>query len=232
MRRMAAAACEPGISASKLAREHGVIANMLFIWRRRRSCRPLRLTRMSWSGSWWNRQLVLAGEWANGRRVPGSSGAHRCDQAVRTADAAYLAQPLRLSLPLEGYICPREQLAARDLARKRIELVRCRAAEIRAIENLFARHMGESISSRLLKRVTAEQVNTTGPPRTSPSRSRLILRSTIAYNNRLRSSRSGYPNASGYEPEFRSLKTVPGIGENAGGHHHPRDRNAPMSAIA
>ncbi|MGT2491418.1 hypothetical protein ACU4GD_14965 [Cupriavidus basilensis] len=41
--------------------------------------------------------------------------------------------------------------------------------------------MGESISSRLLKRVTAEQVNTTGPPRTSPSRSR----PHFAINNRV-----------------------------------------------
>ncbi|GAB7549113.1 transposase [Cupriavidus sp. 8B] len=34
-RRLAAAACEPGISVSKLAREHGINANMLFTWRRR-----------------------------------------------------------------------------------------------------------------------------------------------------------------------------------------------------
>lgn len=33
-RRLAAAACEPGISVSKLAREHGINANMLFTWRR------------------------------------------------------------------------------------------------------------------------------------------------------------------------------------------------------
>ncbi|MGF6658506.1 transposase [Paraburkholderia atlantica] len=33
--RLAAAACEPGVSASKLARENGINANMLFTWRRR-----------------------------------------------------------------------------------------------------------------------------------------------------------------------------------------------------
>jgi transposase len=32
--RLAAAACEPGVSVSKLAREHGINANMLFKWRR------------------------------------------------------------------------------------------------------------------------------------------------------------------------------------------------------
>lgn len=33
--RLAAAACEPGVSVSKLAREHGINANMLFKWRRK-----------------------------------------------------------------------------------------------------------------------------------------------------------------------------------------------------
>ncbi len=34
-RRLAAAACEPGASVAKLARENGINANMLFMWRRR-----------------------------------------------------------------------------------------------------------------------------------------------------------------------------------------------------
>ena len=34
-RRLAAAACEPGVSVSKLARDNGINANMLFTWRRR-----------------------------------------------------------------------------------------------------------------------------------------------------------------------------------------------------
>ncbi|VVE84495.1 IS66-like element accessory protein TnpA [Pandoraea sputorum] len=33
--RLAAAACEPGVSVSKRAREHGINANMLFKWRRK-----------------------------------------------------------------------------------------------------------------------------------------------------------------------------------------------------
>jgi transposase len=34
-RRLAAAACKPGASVAKLARENGINANMLFMWRRR-----------------------------------------------------------------------------------------------------------------------------------------------------------------------------------------------------
>ena len=33
-RRLAQQACEPGVSVSRLAREHGINANMLFKWRR------------------------------------------------------------------------------------------------------------------------------------------------------------------------------------------------------
>ncbi|MCY0852968.1 transposase [Cupriavidus sp. D39] len=38
--RPAAAACEPGISVSHLAREHGISANMAFTWRRRYRAQP------------------------------------------------------------------------------------------------------------------------------------------------------------------------------------------------
>ena len=50
------------------------------------------------------------------------------------ADAAYLAQLLRIGLLLEGYFYPREEHAARDLARKRMQLVRYRTAQILSIE--------------------------------------------------------------------------------------------------
>lgn len=63
---------------------------------------------------------------------------HSGDQA----DAAYLAQLLRLGLLPEGYIYPREQRAARDPARKRIQLVRCRTSQVVSIENLVAHHTG------------------------------------------------------------------------------------------
>jgi len=58
------------------------------------------------------------------------------------ADAAYLAQLLRLGLLPEGYIYPREARAGRDLARKRTRLVQSRTAQILAIENILARQTG------------------------------------------------------------------------------------------
>jgi len=78
------------------------------------------------------------------------------------ADAAYLAQVLRLGLLPEGYIYPREQRAARDLARKRMQLVRCCTAQTLAIENILARQTGGRMSGNQVKRLTAEQVDGLG----------------------------------------------------------------------
>src|SRR4029450_487251 len=79
------------------------------------------------------------------------------------ADAGYLAQLLRLGLLAEGYIYPREERGARDLARKRMQLVRYRTAQILSIENILARQTGARMSGEAVKRLTAEQLEELGP---------------------------------------------------------------------
>src|SRR5271157_1006695 len=71
------------------------------------------------------------------------------------ADAAYLAHLLRLGLLAEGYIYPREERAARDLARKRMQLVRYCTAQILSIENTLIRETGARIKGAAVKRLTA-----------------------------------------------------------------------------
>src|SRR5215475_532596 len=75
------------------------------------------------------------------------------------ADAAYLAQLLRLGLLAEGYVYPREERGARDLARKRLQLVRYRTAQILAIEGILMRQTGARLKGEAVKRLTAEQVD-------------------------------------------------------------------------
>lgn len=70
------------------------------------------------------------------------------------ADAAYLAHVLRLGLLPEGYILPREERAARDLARKRMQLVRCQTAQILAIESIMARQTGGRMKCAAIKQLT------------------------------------------------------------------------------
>ena len=78
------------------------------------------------------------------------------------ADAAYLAQLLRLGLLAEGYVYPREQRGARDLARKRMQLVRYRTAQVLSIEGILMRQTGSRMKGEAVKRLTAEQVDEFG----------------------------------------------------------------------
>ena len=57
-------------------------------------------------------------------------------------DARYLAHLLRLGILPTGTILPPDQRAVRDLARKRMQLVRSRTTHILAVENITARQHG------------------------------------------------------------------------------------------
>ena len=75
------------------------------------------------------------------------------------ADARYLAHLLRLGILPTGTILPPEQRAVRDLARKRMQLVRSRTAHILAVENITARQYGTRLGSHQVKRLTAAAVD-------------------------------------------------------------------------
>jgi transposase len=75
------------------------------------------------------------------------------------ADARYLAHLLRLGILPTGTILPPEQRAVRDLARKRMQLVRSRTAHILAVENITARQYGTRIGSHQVKRLTVAAVD-------------------------------------------------------------------------
>jgi transposase len=75
------------------------------------------------------------------------------------ADARYLAHLLRLGILPTGTILAPEHRAVRDLARKRMQLVRSRTAHILAVENITARQRGERINGNQVKRLTAESVD-------------------------------------------------------------------------
>lgn len=72
------------------------------------------------------------------------------------SDARWLAHVFRLGLLPEGYVCPKEERAVRDLLRKRSQLVRQKTANVLSIQSLFARHTGESPALKEIKRLTEE----------------------------------------------------------------------------
>jgi len=77
-------------------------------------------------------------------------------------DAAYLAQLLRLGILPTGYICPVEERALRDLARKRLQLTRSRTLHILSVESNLARQTGARINSRAVKQLTEETLESFG----------------------------------------------------------------------
>src|SRR5580692_9504095 len=62
-------------------------------------------------------------------------------------DARYLAQLLRLGILPTGTILPAKHRNVRDLARKRMQLVRSRTSHILAVKNTTARQYGTRITS-------------------------------------------------------------------------------------
>src|SRR3984893_19023477 len=74
-------------------------------------------------------------------------------------DAAHLAQLLRLGILPHGYICPPERRVVRDLARRRMQLVRLRTTQVLSIENVLSRQTGHRLKSAEVKRLTAEGVD-------------------------------------------------------------------------
>jgi len=129
------------------------------------------------------------------------------------ADAAYLAHLLRLGLLPEGYIYPREQRAARDLARKRMQLVRCRTAQVLAIEGILMRQTGARKSSNAIKQMSAEQVeelafapDVTLAVQANRAVSEVLQQQIEVLEQRLKERLRP-------QTEYHLLRTVPGIGE-------------------
>ena len=75
------------------------------------------------------------------------------------SDTRWLAQRLRRGELPEGYIYPKAERAVRDLLRRRSRLVQQHTANLLAIQNLFARDRGRSLSANEVKRLTPEAVS-------------------------------------------------------------------------
>ena len=127
-------------------------------------------------------------------------------------DAAHLAQLLRLGLLPEGYIYPADGRQVRDLARKRMQLVQCRTAQILAIGNLFARHTGSQMHGPQVKRLDGAQVSRFGfaPDVTHAIRANLAVLGTLQQQIEIIEKR--LMQQVKLNPDYALLNTVPGIG--------------------
>jgi len=129
------------------------------------------------------------------------------------ADAAYLAQLLRLELLPEGYIFPRELRAVRDLARKRMQLVRFRTTQILSIGGILVRETGGRMSCHKIKVMTTDTVEALGftPEVTLAMESNRVVYEALQQQIELIEKR--LETMVKLQPGYRLLKTIPGIGE-------------------
>jgi transposase len=129
------------------------------------------------------------------------------------SDARWLAHLLRLGVLPEGYIYPKQERAIRDLLRKRSQLVRQRTANLLSIQNLVTRNTGSSLSANQIKVLGTQGVDelladgdlalavkANLSVMYSADEQTEILERTVRERVQLR-------------PQFRFLKTVPGIGQ-------------------
>jgi transposase len=73
-------------------------------------------------------------------------------------DAFFLAQLLILGILPQGYIYPKKDRPVRDLARKRMFLVKHKTAHILSLQSLIARCCGQRVSSNHLRTFTGENL--------------------------------------------------------------------------
>ncbi len=128
-------------------------------------------------------------------------------------DARHLAHLLRLKILPTGTILPKEQRAIRDLARKRMQLVRSRTLHLLAVENITARHKGARITSNQVKRLTHEAVDCMG----LPGDVALAIKTNVAViatlNVQIDVVEKRLHESVKPRPEYALLASVPGIGE-------------------
>ena len=92
---------------------------------------------------------------ANTAAIQQYSGLKHADD---NSDAEWLAEMLRLDVLPEGYIYPKELRSARDLMRKRMQLVQQSTSNLLAIQGLYTRHLSYKLSNNSIKSLTEEKV--------------------------------------------------------------------------
>lgn len=128
-------------------------------------------------------------------------------------DAGFLAHLLRLGILPTGYIHPPEERALRDLARKRIQLVRSRTQHVLAVENIMARQLGSRLSSAGVKRLSATSVDRFGLPTDVALAIKANVAIIKALNSQIGCLEARLLQGARLRAEFALLKSMPGIGE-------------------
>ncbi len=129
------------------------------------------------------------------------------------SDARWLAHLLRLGVLPEGYIYPRAERPVRDLLRKRSQLVRHRTTHLLSIQNLLTRNTGSSMKANRIKGLEVQQIEELLPngDLALAVKANLAVMSSADQQTEILERR--VTELVKLRPQFRFLKTVPGIGQ-------------------
>ncbi len=125
----------------------------------------------------------------------------------------YLAHLLRLGILPTGYIHPPAERALRDLARKRVQLVRMRTQQVLSVENILARETGSRLSSAVIKRLTVDDVAALGLSADVTLAMQANVAIIGALNRQIEHLETRLLASAKLRPDYALLKSIPGIGE-------------------
>jgi transposase len=128
-------------------------------------------------------------------------------------DAAHLAHLLRLGILPTGYIHPPAERALRDLARKRIQLVRSRTQHVLAVENILARSTGSRLSAAAIKRLAPSDIGSLGLAADVALAVQANLAVIATLNLEIGRLEARLLEGAKLRPDYVRLKSIPGIGE-------------------
>ena len=127
-------------------------------------------------------------------------------------DSFFLAQMLLLGILPQGYIYPREDRPVRDLARKRLFLVRHKTSHVLSLQSLITRCSGQRVSANEIKQISAEDLQQLLQEEHIVLSAQANLDSISFFTQQIRRMEKAIKNKIKLKKEYQYLMTVPGIG--------------------
>ena len=127
-------------------------------------------------------------------------------------DSFFLAQMLILGILPQGYIYPKEERPVRDLARKRLFLVRHKTSHILSLQSLISRCCGQRVSANEIRKFTVEDLQQLLEQEYIVLSAQANLDTIVFLKQQIVQLEKAIKNKVKLSKSFQQLLTVPGIG--------------------
>jgi transposase len=127
-------------------------------------------------------------------------------------DAFFLAQMLILGILPQGYIYPKEDRPVRDLARKRLFLVRHKTSHILSLQSLIARCCAQRVSANEIRKFTVENLQQLLGDEHIVLSAQANLETIMFLKQQIHQLEKAIQKKVKLNKAFQQLLTVPGIG--------------------